>query len=801
MNASDESWSSSLASEDDPEMQSKLPPQAELALQQLKRNQHRAEPLKFQRTVDIATKALQTDEVLTREYGAEWQKDLLLRNVMRRIKRKLKEGALLTLERIDSSDLVTTCAHPYCPAPAIRIPIGAYYLTLGHLGQQDEGPSYCIFCLEALWNGKGIVGDLPDARIRDEEKHKHAVPSFTLDGAADEAKHRPHRIIIPPLPTSRSSFPTPSTSSRLSSSHTISTPATQFTSPINAAPTSPATSDDDLQVRQAASPLARKSALEQSIQLPDDKYSKSACESFRSGKMIASAKSSPLLSNDGLTVVRRSARLQPGAKNEGPRQTKIQNGPRIQASSASKPSKGERIAKKVGKTDANLKQMYERCQQSLLSLEPGQRVVLEKSKAVKYKIGTRSLSMDALGLVYTDLMGEFVTYRSKSPLDNGHQLSKANVSHFDGPRPNNLRDSQWLKSTKLVEKWCFCRGEEDGRMMIERSNEKCLVGWYHTDCVGARVEESGMCIRDLTIDKTILIVASIEEWLCLVCASQRAGNGLMPACPIGQKHMKALYEPEYAQLLHSCNYIIPQEATKERQKSLPDGDTVHSLDVPQVDGGGDQPALPHQPTKPSPLSEIPFKIPESLLSSKHAPGPDKLLEAPLQEIRERNPTSPLSRPPETPGSPVSSVDSTTSTGEWRQPLVRFQYVAAFIHPGSTLNEAEKAAVELWKIASKEQLDWDAFRARQERLSRELCGFLEMEVEDECIDQNGEPLFAKDRRKRVTVDGGASLGIHDSGDAIGDHEYLLEDKAGLSKTQCRGKNLTSVLAEVRSREVQ
>ena len=48
----------------------------------------------------------------------------------------------------------------------------------------------------------------------------------------------------------------------------------------------------------------------------------------------------------------------------------------------------------------------------------------------------------------------------------------------------------------------------------------------------------------------------------------------------------------------------------------------------------------------------------------------------------------------------------TGTGEWRQPMTRFQHLAAFIEPGEGLDGSEKVAVTLWKLASEEQSAWD-----------------------------------------------------------------------------------------------
>ncbi|KAL9533389.1 hypothetical protein SMMN14_02036 [Sphaerulina musiva] len=62
-------------------------------------------------------------------------------------------------------------------------------------------------------------------------------------------------------------------------------------------------------------------------------------------------------------------------------------------------------------------------------------------------------------------------------------------------------------------------------------------------------------------------------------------------------------------------------------------------------------------------------------------------------------TQPVSDPP----SPAASTDS---HGQWQHPPRRIQYIAAFICPSATLTPEVRAAVWLWKAASKTQLDWN-----------------------------------------------------------------------------------------------
>lgn len=68
------------------------------------------------------------------------------------------------------------------------------------------------------------------------------------------------------------------------------------------------------------------------------------------------------------------------------------------------------------------------------------------------------------------------------------------------------------------------------------------------------------------------------------------------------------------------------------------------------------------------------------------------------------------------GTIPDSPASIDSNGNWQYPPRRLQHIAAFIEPSATLTEKERAAVLLWKAASKAQLYWDK-HMRKVRLLR------------------------------------------------------------------------------------
>lgn len=88
----------------------------------------------------------------------------------------------------------------------------------------------------------------------------------------------------------------------------------------------------------------------------------------------------------------------------------------------------------------------------------------------------------------------------------------------------------------------------------------------------------------------------------------------------------------------------------------------------------------------------------SLCSSRHAP-PD-MASSPLHQVISELETAANDSP--------SSINS---RGEWTVPPNRVQHLAAFIKPGKSLTPRETAAVNLWKAASFEQLQWDAHQQK------------------------------------------------------------------------------------------
>lgn len=302
--------------------------------------------------------------------------------------------------------------------------------------------------------------------------------------------------------------------------------------------------------------------------------------------------------------------------------------------------------------------------------------------------------------------------------------------------------------------------------------------------------------KDLLLRNIIRqIKKQLHEGALLVLERQRSHLALICAHPICPAQDKAIPPEAY--------YITRVNGNVERLtyclfclEGLWNGkglaNNVDVSKINQLDG------IPnHHPPKPSPLSQTHFQIPESRLSSKHAP--------PAAELATRSTGG-----RETTGSPVASPESITSEGEWRRPPTRFQYLAKFIKPGDSLTATEKAALELWKMASDEQLQWVGFRERYQRTVEELNNRSDEEDVDVLGGAEDSNAVRHLREGRPGDRGGIeepSVRTHwlagpQRQDLVqtgeGDLQREWESQTGLPKSQCRGKNLTAVLADVRSR---
>ncbi|PIA99208.1 hypothetical protein CB0940_02563 [Cercospora beticola] len=125
----------------------------------------------------------------------------------------------------------------------------------------------------------------------------------------------------------------------------------------------------------------------------------------------------------------------------------------------------------------------------------------------------------------------------------------------------------------------------------------------------------------------------------------------------------------------------------------------------------------------------------------------------------------------TPDSPAS-IDS---TGQWQHPPRRFQYIASFIEPSATLPAEYRAAVFLWKAASKTQLSWEQHLHKLKSLR---------------VDHTGDSLLAEQIEKDFQIED----------DDYNEEEIrAYEHQTGSRKKDCYGNVLSVVLAWVKKQD--
>ena len=340
---------------------------------------------------------------------------------------------------------------------------------------------------------------LLDAQVISKQDEVHQVPIFGLDGSMDDMRLAAAGILPAPI-TPSSMTSTPSSTSRPCSSRTASTPATLYSDSEQrtvAMPNSLLTLTDCL----PDSPLSRKStkvphdAVEEHDVASNDRQ-----DSAGTVKNATTRKLNQLRAHR-IESLRRSSRLQSVTPHD-PNVSAIGKGvltnpptdnePELPTTKATEHVSTETIAEEVRKADARLEVMYGEREKALTQLSAGENKVIKHPNGVVAK-SPRSVSKDLFGVVYTDLLAEGVKYWTKStPLELARSANGAEASSgIVGPMPEKLRSTHHLNSDEQMERWCFCRKSENGREMIECENERCLIGWYHVDCVGDHVGQAG----------------------------------------------------------------------------------------------------------------------------------------------------------------------------------------------------------------------------------------------------------------------------------------------------------------------
>jgi len=408
---------------------------------------------------------------------------------------------------------------------------------------------------------------------------------------------------------------------------------------------------------------------------------------------------------------------------------------------------------------------------------------------IKEGPNSRYVSVDMFGIQYTDFLSEHLKPTPGST-SRGVQ-APLTLRPLQKTLAEETRASRKLSKYAAHQKehWCSCHGIDDGREMMSCANKKCLIGWFHMTCV---------------LDGNAEVDDDSKGWICTLCsAADPSTYGSLIQQEGVKEIVHALFVPDYVKDLTGRPYGLgdSQEGRQAQHASLSMQDipTTEGFAM-QLDGSSDPPDMTSQPLQISPQRQFTKIDPNSLLASKHAPPPEELAPYLAVQAPHRSPTPSIEELPETPGGPYTP-GSTTSEGEWRSPPIRFQYLASFIQPGSSLDRTEKAAVEVWKAASKEQLHWQRHLETAQQLRECFAGLMNEDdflapickkTVDEVSDlEDGEvdETMATSATKPAEI-----RGVDDDGDEV----EINTGGANVSISECRGKDLSTVVAEARSR---
>lgn len=835
LNAAEGSWSGSLAAEDDPEVRATLPDSAVLVLKHLKRAQQLAEEQQFltlsedeaaeaeRHGSDVATVIGNATEDWQRppdefrqvfttqddyeEEKRKWHRDLLLRNIVRRIKSKLNSGAVLTLERLGPVNATMTCAHPDCPAPDRRIPPGAYYIILGQPRQLESAERFCLFCLEWLWNGRGMCKPLPNPEVTpQQDPPKLTVSGLSLDGAMDD-----DRLLAAGMKPESASPGTPvSRQSSMPQSPFPPTPVTEHSSGCLPSPPKTTATEHSRVALLTESPTA-KSGKHALISREARDLMEGFGEAFLDGQSLVAQKHGDVANQAAAISTRRSARLQPSANaanaspEVGNRVARPLHNTRVSAVSSGRATATDTAMAEVAKAEKKLEEMYKQRDLALTSLGPGQTAVVKHPKCPKIA-AKHTVNIDQFGVAYTDLLAEPAT---KYWTQENANVSKG--SRTEDQTTDKLYSSHSLGlRTRQEEHWCVCHGIDDGSEMIRCANERCLVGWYHTECVGVSAEsdDDDDSVESATPNDT---EADVSEWICELCTIYgQAGTKTLRSCLVSAEQVEKIFAPSHGVGSYAQNMDVKRTSVSET--------TLLSLDVvgkqhdvgtvPQFDGSSESPRTPGVPEKntPPPPSHL-YGIPASLLSSKHAPSLEELACYPLAVQYPRPSSPPRAKRADTPGGPYTPK-STTSAGAWHHPPTRFQHLAAYVKAGNSLDGSEKAAVAMWKVASDEQVRWEKHLERAEKMRGVSVRTGDEDDASEHADDSVSVMTGGDKLEEGEILEESNGHKNRSGERVnvkcngksGEQDDSTTDgeDGGPSKSDCRGKDLTAVLAEARSR---
>ncbi|KAK0322017.1 hypothetical protein LTR54_005772 [Friedmanniomyces endolithicus] len=816
INTNQNSYSRTLGSEDDP---ATLPHQAVLALQHMLRVKKLFEQQQQDSAGLIRSKGPGNSNDDAHQSRV---KDCLLRTVMRHIKRRLRAGDILTIERLDTPGikLGISCAHPLCPAPRRKIPLGAYYIVLGAPGAPLNVEHYCLFCLEDLWNGKGMVAPLPEApvleRVSSFDRHMDGL-ALGLDGALDDESAG-----LEPRNTSENEASTPRLQPSWSGMEEASTPATTYRLAALSSPASglhdsagavtPAIApmggrvhanfcnSEDLPQADGVSDtiplgghakLAKKRGVTKSTAVASSTYPQNAERASavsRELRDLSKGFSEAFLNGQAQTLKKRRDSVESPARRSARQPVATQRGQSLAAIFGR------------GKGGDGAKSRQPTADEAMMAAGR----LHDTTSPTKSLAHTAPLSAEAVGDKAIKACRRLDTmYRQRTqvlaslcPGEISTILPPGSRKRDGGPRVG--KDAFGVPHT------------EPFAEHVRYYTQPASSAGQSTDApVACRSSLAGPMPKALSSVLERRPISSVAKGGAVPKAAA-ATTSRRPQLPpvnvdVGRLFASPITTPETA-----WPYGLGH-AQLDGTNDVPD-DSFRGQSADELDATSFQHhSAPAMPERSSP--HRPFN-PASLLASRHAPI--------IEEWRTMAPESPVDEypRPETPGLP-HSPSSTTSSGRWKEAPMRSQLLATYISAGQSLSEKERAAVELWRMASKEQLGWERHLVRAEEW-REWCrrsGDFEDGEETRVVGLGEGAGGDVDRSDGGESQGGvdddilttmanARLGKRrDSGEyataqavrdeSTGDEDYEgLEAGCGLQMRACRAKDLSTVLGELR-----
>lgn len=490
LNVDPDSWCGTLPSEQDPRVQAEVLPETELFLKRIQRareieaqDEHGA----FFRLSGNGSKPVPAVTCPLLRYSDIWAKDILLRTITRQIKRRLQSGAMLRLDSPRGANTDLACEHPYCSGLKNAVTPGLYFLTLVSSDGTKHGSTFCLLCLEALWSGSGLIGELPAPNVSTDSAQQPEVKeivfdsSLNLDGTSDGIKTFTSNINL--ITTSSASASAYSRTARwnrnFESADSLASSNTDYA---------------------AQGSVHDHPHVYEQTEIQEIIYTETSCKLALDKQQIGAAVGLDCtVQADRVADIgqkRRSLRLRPiESSNHSIRALKAES---PTAAVHKKPGSYvqprplevlDAFECEITRTEERLNTMYKQRDRIETRLKLGQSVQIKHPKGT-VKVNKRFVRMDVFGIVHTDLLDDHVKHcRKQSVKETPVSVTACAVTPSASAQKRHSTQQQ--QDGNAQEFWCSCRGREDDCEKMLCDNGLCLISWYNVDRVDLSQQTEG----------------------------------------------------------------------------------------------------------------------------------------------------------------------------------------------------------------------------------------------------------------------------------------------------------------------